>query len=400
MIMKLPVGNLMVGMHVVDSGLSWLEHPYVYSTEGRLSSQKQIEQITADGFTVAFIDSRLSGMDVAGASPEEAEGPPPKKPAPTEKAVAIEKEIEEAKVIYDDSLKFAREFISNAYKDKDVDMERSEEFVTDVIDSVVRNRDALVGISKLRQYDEYTYTHSINVTILATAFGEHLGLPKAELRLLGLAALFHDLGKANIPEGILNKPARLTSEEFEVMKRHPLESYEILKIKKDLPSKVILGVVEHHEKYNGAGYPRGISGNQISLFARIIAPSDVYDALTSERVYKPGMPPNKALAVMYSMREKDFYPTIVERFIKSIGVYPVGALVRLSSGHHGVVHGSNPDTPLHPSVKVAFDQNLRPVTERLVDMADPEQAGLPADVKIVECIDAEKAGVDRLALLT
>jgi putative nucleotidyltransferase with HDIG domain len=195
----------------------------------------------------------------------------------------MERELPAAKKVYEDALSFAKGFIHKAYLEKNVDVERSEEFVDDVITSVVRNREALTGLCKLRVYDEYTYTHSINVTVLAAAIGQFLGLPEAELRPLGLAALFHDVGKANIPIEVLNKPGRLDAREFTVMKRHPLESYEILKDKGALAAQVLPAIVEHHEKYDGSGYPRGLSGEDISMFARIVSLADVYDALTSDR---------------------------------------------------------------------------------------------------------------------
>jgi HD-GYP domain-containing protein (c-di-GMP phosphodiesterase class II) len=408
MIVKIDVNKLAVGMYVVDTGLSWLEYPYLFSRNGLIESEKTLQSITSEGYAEAFIDTGKSGFDddttrrlsggtlyeeaFTGASAPQS-GPTPRIPVP------MEQELPVAKKLHQDSLKFAREFIDKAYKEKSVDLERSEGFVAEVITSVARNREALTGLCKLRSYDEYTYTHSINVTVLATAFGQFLGLPEAELFSLGLAALFHDIGKANIPPEVLNKPGRLSDREFQVMKRHPLESYSILKDKRPLEDKVLLAIVEHHEKFDGSGYPRGLQGEAVSMFARVISLADVYDALTSDRVYRKGMPPSRALGVMYGMREKDFHPTMVERFIKCLGIYPVGSLVRLSDGRHALVWSSNAQSPLLPTVKAAFDDAMHPIPAELVDLAVCGDASAGPMLTIEEAVDPRPFNVDIPAVM-
>jgi len=408
MIVKIDVNKLMVGMYVVDTGLSWLEYPYLFSREGRLADRKTIDGISAEGYAEAFIDTEKSGLDseaskrLSGFKPIEetfsekaaSSEPSSRRPVPMEQEVGV------AKKVYDDALKFAKDFIGKAYTEKKVDFEKSEVFVDDVIASVVRNRDALTGLCKLRFYDEYTYTHSINVTVLATSFGQFLGLPETDLRPLGLAALFHDLGKANIPRDVLNKPGRLSEQEFEVIKRHPLESYGLIKDQRALQPKVLMGIIEHHEKYDGSGYPRGIKGETISMFARLISLADVYDALTSERVYKKGMAPAQALGIMYSMREKDFHPTMVERFIKCMGIYPVGSFVRLSDGRHGLVWASNPNAPLFPSVKAAFDKAMRPIPVEIVDLAANGNVMTASRLAIEETVDPRPYKIDLAAVMS
>ncbi len=407
MVVKIGVNDLTVGMYVVDTGLSWMEHPYLYSREGRIDSEKHLTALKKEGYAEAFIDAEKSGLDNAmakrlsgGALLTEAfAGKSPRSPESAPGiAVPMERELPAAKKVYEDSLSFAKDFIHKAYLEKNVDVERSEEFVDDVISSVVRNREALTGLCKLRVYDEYTYTHSINVTVMATAFGQFLGLPEAELRPLGLAALFHDVGKANIPIEVLNKPGRLDAREFTVMKRHPLESYSILKDKGALKSQVLLAIVEHHEKYDGSGYPRGLRGEDISMFARIISLADVYDALTSDRVYRKGIPPSNALGIMYGMREKDFHPTMVERFIKCLGVYPVGSFVRLSDSRHGLVWSSNALAPLFPTVKAIFDGTLRPIPVEYVDLSVDTESGLPG-LCIEEAVDPRPFNIDLAAVM-
>lgn len=408
MVVKIDVSKLLIGMYVVDTGLSWLEYPYLFSREGRIQDRKAIENIAAEGYTEAFIDTGKSGLDSETSTrlsgfkslEEVFTEKSPSSELASRRPVPMEREVGVAKKVYDDALKFAKDFIGKAYTEKSVDFERSESFVNDVIASVVRNRDALTGLCKLRFYDEYTYTHCINVAVLATAFGQFLGLPETDLRPLGLAALFHDIGKANIPKNVLNKPGRLSEGEFEVIKRHPLESYNLIKEQRALQPKVLMGIIEHHEKYDGSGYPRGVKGETISMFARLISLADVYDALTSDRVYKKGMPAAQALGVMYGMREKDFHPTMVERFIKCLGIYPVGSFVRLSDGRHGLVWASNPDAPLFPSVKAAFDQAMRPIPSEIVKLSANGDAPAGPKLSIEEAVDPRPYKIDVAAVMS
>lgn len=242
--------------------------------------------------------------------------------------------------------------------------------VSGFIDSVFRNESAAAAISKLKSFDLYTYTHCINVSILAVILGKKLGYSRKELEMIGMAGMFHDVGKALIPETILNKPGKLNEKEMNVMRTHSLRGYEILKTQEDIPEEILRGALEHHEKYDGSGYPRGLKGEDISDISRLLAVVDVYDALTSKRVYKDPLPPSKVLGMMYNWRVTDFYPNIVEEFIKSLGVYPVGSFVQLSSGHHGVVVDQETGDPLRPRVKVVYDAAMRQVPVREVNLTE------------------------------
>jgi len=264
---------------------------------------------------------------------------------------------------------------------------------------VLRNRDALTSLGKLRCRDEYTYTHCVNVSVLAMAFGDYLGLPQGELMGLGQAGLLHDLGKARIAESILNKPGRLTDEEFEAIRKHPLEGYFLVK-EHQLGVKLIRGMLEHHEKYDGRGYPRGLSGEQIHPYARIIALADVFDALTSQRAYKKAMTTNQAMTLMFGMRGKDFFPSLVDSFIKSLGIYPVGSMVRLNTGEIGFVTISNPEQPLFPTVKICFDASFRSrmTVEADLSVAGPSNGG--SRITIAECLDPRDFKIDPLRYIS
>jgi putative nucleotidyltransferase with HDIG domain len=270
--------------------------------------------------------------------------------------------------------------VNDVRKGTDIDYRKATPLVENFIESVFRNENAAVTLFKLRGFDEYTYTHSINVSLLAVLLGKHLGLDKPTLLKLGLAGMFHDVGKARIPEAILNKPGKLTEAEFQIMKGHPLEGYKIMMHQPDLDPEILRAVVEHHERVDGTGYPRALSGDAIGRFSRIVAVVDVYDALTSRRVYKDAMAPAKALGMMYQWRDKDFTPHAIESFIRCIGVFPVGSFVKLSGGEYGIVASVNPQRPTKPEVKVVLDAKMRPQIPRTLDLWSLEGSAQAQDI--------------------
>ncbi len=213
--------------------------------------------------------------------------------------------------------------------------------VQNMIDMVVDDSNIFIGLSTIRDYDDYTFTHSINVAILSICLGFQIGLAKSFLETLGLSALFHDLGKIDIPKEILNKPGRLTDNEFELMKRHSLNSVRRivrLKASVDLKEKILLPPFEHHLKYDLSGYPKTPRKKSISLMGRIITIADVFDAITATRVYRPvTLSPDRALGFMLAGSGKDFDPLLLKVFINMIGVYPVGTLLRLDHDEIGLV---------------------------------------------------------------
>ncbi|WP_319470074.1 HD-GYP domain-containing protein [uncultured Pseudodesulfovibrio sp.] len=306
--------------------------------------------------------------------------------------VSVQDELRRVDKLYGEALGYARQFIDDVRDGKPFDFQDAAPLVSGFIDSVFRNESAAAAIGRLKAFDEYTYTHCINVSILAVILGKKLGYSPEKLELVGIAGLFHDVGKAVIPESILNKPGKLTEDEMEVMRTHPLRGYGILKAQQNIPVEVLRGTLEHHEKYDGSGYPRGLKGEQISDIARLLAVVDVYDALTSRRVYKEPMPPTKVLALMYKWRVTDFHPNTVELFIKSLGVYPVGSFVRLSSGLHGVVTDLNPLDPLRPKVRVAYDENMQPLEVKDEDLSQ-------GDLSIMDVVNPDDHGIEIYSLI-
>lgn len=246
--------------------------------------------------------------------------------------------------------------------------------VDDIAGSIARNRSALTSILRMKTKDEYTYVHSVAVAALMINLGREIGgLGDATLRDLGVAGLLHDIGKMSVPAALLGKPGSLTSAEFSVMKTHPERGYELLRRSQGVPEMALDVCLNHHEKVNGSGYPRRLKGAQLTLFARMGAVCDVYDALTSNRPYKTAWTPTQALKEMFSWRGH-FDQDILTAFIRSVGIYPVGTLVRLSSGHLGFVIDINAGDLTRPVVRLFHSiAGAGPVPHRDVNLLlDPD----------------------------
>lgn len=249
------------------------------------------------------------------------------------------------------------------------DYESCAQVARDIVQEIISKKNLSLDMSDMRSFDNYTYAHSVNVGILSCVIGMELNLSEEELENLVLAGLLHDIGKLDIPEEIVHKPARLTSDEYAVMQRHPELSYFKLLNKPDIPGSVKMAVLLHHENIDGSGYPNGISGNEIPLYARILHVADVYDGLTSTKIYQKGYSPNEAVEYLMGAGGIMFDPDIVLRFKEVIPLYPKGSEISLSNGMQGIV------------IENSREHNLRPIIRLLengskVDLLDRKNANL------------------------
>lgn len=280
-------------------------------------------------------------------------------------------ELKDAKSVRDEAEVVVREFLNSVRLGKDIDTPAVHDNIDRMIDSLFRNQDALASLARLKSVDDYTFAHSVNVCILSLTLGRHMGLKRESLHDLGIGAILHDVGKMLVPPGILKKPGSLTDSEFSEMKRHSLLGGELLLKTREIKEESRIVALQHHEKYDGNGYHKKLRGKDIHLYARIASVADVYDAMTSNRVYQKGMVPEEAMKKMYLMRETHFEPELVERLIKCLGIYPIGTIIELNTGEISIVKMTNHTHPLQPVVTMLFDKEKRPFLEPFaVDLKD------------------------------
>lgn len=378
MLKKIRVDQLTLGMHLKEFCGSWMEHPF-WRSGFVLTDPKDIKAVLASSIKEVWIDSS-KGLDIgagevavsAAESDAQVEAElqtlavSQRDVAP----VSAAEEIDRAAKICLQSKRAVISMFEEARLGKMVDTEGAKNLVNEITDSVARNAGALISLARLKTADDYTYMHSVAVCAMMIALAKQLGLDEEQTRSAGLAGLMHDLGKAMMPMDVLNKPGKLTEAEFKIIKSHPVEGYRMLRNAESIDPMVLDVCLHHHEKTDGSGYPKGLKDQDISLFAKMGAVCDVYDAITSNRPYKSGWDPAESIRKMAEWTNGHFDPKVFQAFVKSLGIYPVGSLVRLSSGRLGVVVEQTGKSLTMPLVKVFFStkSNMRVVPE-IIDLS-------------------------------
>lgn len=390
-------------MYIQELCSSWMDTPF-WQKSFMLEDQALIDKIKQTQIKEAWIDIS-KGLDILlDVATESAAAPvldvtAPVLPValatvrgPLSKitAVSMDAELGRAANIVGKSKQAVFSMFNEARMGKAVDAESAMPLVEEIASSVMRNPGALIGLARLKTADDYTYMHSVAVCALMIALARKLELDDDKTREAGLAGLLHDIGKMMVPSEILNKPGKLTDAEFVSVKEHPAAGHKMLLEAKGVGRIALDVCLHHHEKMDGSGYPNRLTGEQISLYAKMGAVCDVYDAITSNRPYKQGWCPAESLGKMAEWSKGHFDPAIFQAFIKSIGIYPVGTLVRLHSGRLGVVVEQQiGKSLLLPKVRVFFSsKSLAYITPELLDLAGP---GLQD--KIVAREDAAKWGL-------
>ena len=285
----------------------------------------------------------------------------------------LQKELKIARNLHSRTRSYIDKALQDVRLGQAINTDTARELVTEVAESITRNPHAMVWLTNLKERDEYTSIHCMNVCIMAVSFGRSLGMEKAQLEILGLGGLLHDLGKMRIPLEILNKPSKLTEEEFEIVKTHPVEGYNMLQAQGDMQSDVLDIVKHHHERRNGKGYPSQLDGDQINDLTRMVAIVDVYDAITSDRCYHDSITPYDALKNMYEMVKEDFEKDMIEQFIKCLGIYPIGSVVQLNLGHVGLVVSASEKSKLRPIVMLVSNSKGEKFPKpKLINLAHPK----------------------------
>lgn len=395
-------------MKVTGIDKSWVATPF-WRHKMVIEKWAQIDQLRGAG--VQCVEVELEDLEVAPAEqdhgmPEEALLAPPdirreepvQEPDPSGIEVPFEEELSAAKAAYTSAKGIIQHAMNDVRMGQDINSDAVFAVVEQMADSVLRNPHALVSLTRLKSFDEYTFYHSVNTSILALTLGRSFRMEPPTLRWLGIGALLHDIGKTKIPVEILNKPGKLSDVEFEVMKQHALRGVEILQDTTGLHEEVVRPALEHHERVDGTGYPFRRTKDALSQFGLIASVVDIYDAVTSDRVYHKAMSAYGALQLLYSLGKKRTLDiSLVERFIQCVGVYPVGTCVELNTGEIAIVKEQHPENPLAPILLIIqerIDQSVtRPrVLDLLLDSSTPIKT-------IVSVQNADALGIDPNALL-
>ena len=396
MLKKIRVEELTLGMHIHELCGSWIDHPF-WRSKFVVTDPDDLRRVRECGITELWIDI-AKGLDVNALSDMAETGeltrlePMALMTAPREESskwVPMAEELKRAAKLVTKGKKAVSLMFQEVRMGKAISSDAAGELVEDITTSVMRNPGALINLARLKTVDDYTYMHSVAVCALMVALAKQLNLDERLTRQSGLAGLLHDMGKALTPEGILNKPGKLSNEEFAIVKRHPVQGHKAL-LEGGSVGEIPLDVcLHHHEKINGTGYPDRLTGDQISLYAKMGAVCDVYDAVTSNRPYNVGWNPADTISKMTDWCKGHFDEKIFQAFVKCIGIYPVGSLVRMKSGRLGVVVEQSEKSLLTPTVKVFFSTKsqayIKPevhvlsqpgTAEKIAGREDPNKWGL------------------------
>ena len=404
MFKKVDSSQLKVGMYVHDLSCDWMTHPFMRN-RFLLRSDDEIRKIIAAGIHDVVIDNS-KGLDVQDA------------PTVAQAAAAIERELVQiasapqlvtrvslgmelarATQLRKQASGLVRTVMADVRLGNAVDIDRVEPMVAEITESILRNPGALVGLLRIKTKDDYTFLHSISVCALMVAFCRSRGLDAATTHQAGLGGLLHDTGKALVPDAILNKPGPLSPEEFALVKRHPRDGHAILLQTPEVGPIPLDITLHHHERRDGSGYPDGLAGDASGELAQMAAIVDVYDALTSERSYHKAIPAADALRKIYEWSKFHFNPVFAQDFMRCVGIYPVGTMVKLESGRLAVVIEAHESNLLAPKVNVFFSTRsnayIKPET---VDLS--RGLGFGGGDKIVGHESAAKWQVDPMRFLS
>ena len=361
MIKKIKVEQLKPGVFVHDFNCGWLHHPFL-TDRTKLKTDKQIQKVVGYGIRDLYIDTD-KGVDIDDA-PTQREADqkiqdefdqlsvPAAGPSDSSRFKA---ELIRAKQLISEARLTTQKLMHDVKLGQRMEMHQVESIVDQMVSSVLRNKDALVSLLRIKEADEYTYVHSISVSALCISFAQGLAFEAAQIKQIGIGGLLHDIGKMKVPPDILNKPGPLTEKEFEIMKRHVKDGETTLEQYPNLDQDCTCVTSHHHERLDGTGYPAGLKGDEISEFGQIAAIVDIYDALSSERCYKNALPPTAALKKLYEWSPSYLNRELVEKFIAHIGIYPIGTLVRLENSLLAIVVDHGEKNLLHPVVRAVYD---------------------------------------------
>jgi HD-GYP domain-containing protein (c-di-GMP phosphodiesterase class II) len=396
MIKRIPVSALRVGMYITDLNNDWIPHN-TQRKRGVIKKAETIGKIQRMGVDFVYIDVS-KGLDSQDSEParevdhrnEKAlERAGELSPGLFRKVPIIE-EMGFAQRVHTQAQDLVGDLMGNVEQGEAIDIAPIHQLANELQSSVFRNANALSCLGRIREKDKYLLEHSVNLSVLMSLFGNYRKLSPDALHQTIVGALLHDIGKILTPDEILHKPGRLTPEEFEVMKAHARHSRNLLEATEGIGELSIITAAQHHERMDGSGYPEGLKGDDISIYGRMVAITDVYDAITADRVYHKGMTPSQGLKKLLEWSNGHLDPVLVKEFIRCVGLYPIGSLVLLESGRLGVVIETNEEDQRLPVVRIMYNTRFRmPITVDTLDLAKPG-----AQDRIVKSVDPDDYKID------
>ncbi len=417
---RIPVSELKLGMFVAELDRPWLETPFLiqgFTIRSRAEIRKLSEYcrfvyVDSGGrmwagkqnpFKDPFKTPKRGVSSQEGLLIEERRkrqsGPEfnlletINKREPHHSSVSVYEEHPRARQTYDSAKQSVKGILKQIRVANLVDSKAARETVSHCVKSVLRNSDALMWMTRIKDVNEYTAEHCLNVSILAIAFGRHLRLPETELEKLGLCGLLHDVGKLKVPDEVLEKPERLSPEEFEVMKSHTTLGAEMLKKSPGVFQYVIDAAYNHHEQIDGKGYPRQLMASELTDYTRILSIVDAFDAMTSDRCYATSRSNLDALKEVYKHRGKQFDDALALEFISVVGPYPPGTIVELKNGCIGIVLQSKAKKRHLPAVELVRDSNGQDIEPRVVNLLHIESGQLGKDHLIGKVLKNGERGI-------
>ena len=388
-------------MYVSDFNAGWLSHPFAFNSM-MMDSEASVAHVVAAGIRELYIDTD-KGRDVGDHAPTALEAARETetqirriaeavRPAP-EPRVSLAEEMTRARNTFSEATRIIRLLMDDVRLGRQIELATTQPTVEKIVSSVLRNSNAMMTMRRLKSMDDSTFVHSVGVRGMLTSFAKSAGLEMSAIRDLALGGLLHDIGKMRVASAVLNKPAKLTEEEFLHMKSHVVLGADLVRQMPGIPALALEPVELHHERFDGTGYPHGLKGEEISPAGRMAAIVDVYDAITTHRSYRKGISPAAAVQKLFEWSKFHFDPLMVQVFLKSVGIYPIGSLVRLESGRFGVVIEQSESHLLMPVVRVMYDgKRQHYLTPEDVDLTRPMGSG--GGDPIVGYESPEKYGID------
>lgn len=382
MIKNVSTAQLQPGMFIHDLNCGWMEHPFVHN-QFKIDTPEQITAIVAHGLREVYIDT-AKGRDAADArSVREIKKQldaklveiAADKPVPPIR-YPVDEEMVKARKAYGAANRIIGGTLLDIRFGKPIETGPAAQAVEQMTDSIFRNKDAMLSLTRLHGKDDYTFRHSVSVCALMLSFARALKLDRETIRAIGVGALLHDVGKMKIPDRILKKPGKLSNREFAIMKNHAIYGRVLLE---DTPGMTQAGIdvaAQHHERSDGSGYPLGLKHDGISVYGKMAAIVDVYDAITTDNCYHQGLETPAALCKLLEWSKFHFDEKLVHAFVRAVGVYPVGTLVKLESELLGIVYEQHEKNLLTPKIRVCYDGKCNNyIAPRDIDLAKPASTG-------------------------